>query len=151
MAEATEGQAKLPHRPTRLDLTQSVSRYFTDFPAPGNTLDKIIADPSYWAHVSKDLTVGSEITLFAQDQSYWAKVLVVAVGPVWAKVATLIHVPLGGLQDAPLPLAFAIEWKGPKHKFAVVRTSDNAILKGEFATKDDATVWLSQHMKALAA
>src|SRR5689334_10959263 len=149
MAETPQ---KFRARENSLKQANVVRRNWVYYPAHGEPLDYVVSDPGYWAHVARLLTIGDWIELCAEDESYWALVRVISVGNVWAKVKVIsqdteavTHV------DLPETAQYAIEWKGPKMRFAVIRLSDKQILKGEFQTRSDAGAWLGNHMKALVA
>lgn len=107
--------------------------------------------PEYWANI-KALKVGCLVWVMAEDDSYFAELLVRKVGQGYAKMQVLRE----GLLEAPvvdLPEneAYAIEFRGAIVKHRVVRKSDGHVLKQGLDSHEDATAWLRDHKRMLAA
>jgi len=110
-----------------------------------------VIQPEYWAHVSARMRPGDRIEVQAEDGSYWAELLVRDAGRLFAKVAVLRKVELNEEDvtgDMPAATEFAIKWRGPHHKWCVLRGVD--LVKAECQTRGEASTWLADHMKALA-
>ena len=51
----------------------------------------------------------------------------------------------------PVPLDLGeheVNWGGPHNKHRVVRKSDKEVIKSGFGTKEEAQLWLADHLKA---
>ena len=44
-----------------------------------------------------------------------------------------------------------VHWKGPHHRWAVVRLSDGQLVKTECASREEAQMWLAGNAKTLRA
>jgi hypothetical protein len=104
----------------------------------------------FWSHVASQLGRGDIIEVTDEKISFGAILIVRACDRLWAVVGEIsrndFDAPVA-VEDAPL----IIQWKGPKLRFCVVRTTDNERVKEGFQVKEDAETWSREHLKALAA
>lgn len=164
-AKTTEKEAAkaMTAPPAKLQMTfvpASESRFSTSaefvspltsyIPATGTPLEDLLR-PEYWASI-KQLKAGCRIWVIAEDESYWAELLVRKVGQGYAKVQTLRS---GSLQepvvDLPQGEGYDIEFRGAIVKHRVVRKSDGHVLKQGLDTYEDAAAWLRDHKRMMAA
>jgi hypothetical protein len=119
-------------------------------PAEGVTLADL-QEPAFWAHVSAKFHAYDKIEVVPQGGAYYAELLVVNCSGTHAKVAVLQHKELSvkKAKDAPADEVFGVEFKGPQRKWAIIRKADKAIVKEEFASKDEAFAWLALHRDEL--
>lgn len=138
-------------KPTKLSLAEhSVVKYYhcADF---GETIETV-TEPTYWTHVAKSLRTGHHIEIIAADGSWWADLLVRAVGSHDAVVQALQFVELGEpVQAETSESPYEIKWRGPARKFGVIRKADKEVLRDEFDVREKAEKWLKNHMQSLAA
>jgi hypothetical protein len=119
-------------------------------PAAGTPLEHLMR-PEYWANV-KQLKAGCRIWVFAEDESYWAELLVRRVGQGYAKVQTLRSGRLDEGGEAPqLADGYDIQFRGPVVKHRIVRMKDGHVLKSGLDSYEDAAAWLRDHKRMLAA
>lgn len=116
----------------------------------GTTVDDMLK-PEFWAHVAKQLRQYSKIKVLPDDGSYYAELLVQSAGNVWAKCVVLHHVEFTARQpsaaEAP---SHTIEYAGPHHKWRVVSNAgDRPVVSKEHASREDAALWLNDHLKAI--
>jgi hypothetical protein len=106
--------------------------------------------PDFWAHVANRMRPFDRIEVRADDGSYFAELLVIAVDRNWAKVKGLMFVQLNeeATGYAPGSADHIVKWRGPHRKWSVVRKSDNAVLKEECQTQAEATLWLNGHLQS---
>lgn len=121
---------------------------------PGDHTLEDAQKPEYWAHSAARLRQSDMIRLIPEDGSYFAELVVVAVGKGYAKVKLLRAVDLheAVVEDAGTALLDApmfVKWFGPQVKFGVVRKSDNERIKEGFAEKGQAERWMAEHLAAL--
>ncbi len=136
--------------PTRFSLAENTRNVWSVVPEVGIKPEDMV-EPSYWAHVSAHLRPCDRIEAHAEDGTFFAEFLVVSSGRQTAKVVLLRKIDLEA-DDAPSASdEFSVQWKGPHHKFAVVRLSDRATLQHSFETKEAALGWLSSNSRTLAA
>lgn len=146
---------KMKESPRALDadlhLAQSVRTQYRHHPALGITKEHLL-EPAYWAVVSRRLRPGDEISVFAQDGTYYAQLLVLAAERTYAKVHLLSYHALTTMDVAQTQAEkFRVEYKGIKLKHCVIRVEDNEIIHEGSQTKDDAVRWLNEREKQLTA
>lgn len=121
-------------------------------PEAGVTFEEV-CEPAFWSHVAEKLKPSDRIEVLAEDGSYFAELLVVDAGRLYAKVAVLRFVELSSPDVAGIEKTlaeFKVEFKGPTLKHVVIRLSDNQIVQDGIARKIDAEEWIREHVKALA-
>lgn len=138
-------------KPTKIFPAEHTVVVYHHSPEFGVTLDDVLK-PDYWTHVAPSLRVGHRIELLAADGSWWAMLIVRAVGRHDAVVQALSKVDLGEhepalTEDSP----YEVKWRGPAKKFGVVRKADSEVIRDEFPVKEQAIQWMQNHMKSLAA
>lgn len=158
-AKDAKPDAAVPAKPERF-IAASESRFASSaeftfpqvsyIPEAGTPLEHLLR-PEYWANIKK-LHAGCRIWVFAEDESFWAELLVRKVGQGYAKVQVLRD---GKLEqpsaDPKLTDGYDIEYRGPIVKHRVVRKKDGAVLKQGLDTFEDAVAWLRDHKRMLAA
>lgn len=111
--------------------------------AEGATLDDLMR-PAFWAHVAAQMRPGALIDVVDPAGSYDATLRVTETGEGWAKVRMLrlwTAEPAAAEEDH----GARVEWGGPRHKWRVVRGSDNAAIHIGCATEDEASKWLAEN------
>ncbi len=116
-----------------------------------NTPFEALLDPKYWAHVSAKFRPRDRIEVDAEDGSYFAELLVVDAGRLFAKVVVLRKHELVPVEIQDLSPDFEVKWAGPHAKWRVVRKKDRGSLKDGFENRQDAEMYLASHLKAIAA
>ncbi len=142
----TTHKATVRITPEEFEVTHFVCHLLDD-----HSLEDAI-DPAYWAHVARQLKPHDTIRLIPERGDFYALLIVTAKGPNYAKVKLLQHVPLEevGNEDDGYSADLAVEWKGPRVKFAVIRKSDGARLKEGFDERRDAEQAAREHALAMA-
>lgn len=139
-------------KPTRLKEAEH-SRNIWLLSVPSDiTLDNLL-QPDFWAHVGAQLRPCARIEVVPEDMSWFAELIVLDCGRLWAKVAPLRFVELAGKADVPTPSAadaYKVEFKGPIKKHVVIRQSDKVIVQEGIAQKEDAHRWIADHINTLA-
>jgi hypothetical protein len=150
MAE-TETKPRKLHA-SRCQLAEQTRNVYTAVVESGTNLNHI-QEPSFWAHVSgpKNIRPMDRIEVMPEDGSYWAELLVLNAGPMFAKVHLMRHYEIGEVGTAAVSDAFAVAWKGPMRQHAVIRVKDNAIMQDKFNSKEAALGWLAENAKNMAA
>lgn len=138
-------------KPTKLFSAEHAVVVYYHAPEFGVSLDDTLK-PDYWTHVAKSLRVGHRIEMMAADGSWWAMLLVRAVGRHEAVVQALQHVELGEPVSVEIAdSAYEIKWRGPARKYGIVRKSDGEVIREDIPVKEQAVQWLQNHMKSMAA
>ena len=133
--------------PTRLHLSEEKSNKFFVVPEAGTPFEALLND-SYWAHVSAKMKPQSQIEVWAEDGSYYAELLVLDAGKLYAKVATKVHIKLDAIEVKEGGLmveGYEVKWQGPHLKWCVLRGKDR--LK-DGMDKASAIHWMQNHAKA---
>lgn len=113
----------------------------------GTEIDDL-KNPSYWAHVGSEFRPYDQIWARAEDGTWVAHLMVLGCDRNWAKMHILAVHKLTTSDVALTEAAQAkhtVEWKGPQHRFAVIRKEDAAVIKAGFADKIEATAWMQEH------
>jgi hypothetical protein len=129
--------------PARFNASQSVRNQWQVSPEYG-TPPEALLDSGYWAHVSAKLRRGDIIVALAEDNSYYAELLVLEAGKLFAKVAPLrcVEISVKQMLNVEVPDGYEIKFRGPK-KWSVLRGKD--VLK-EDMDKNTAEQWLKDHI-----
>lgn len=138
---------KYPRRLLSAESQVMTWHHTTEF---GVTVEEVLL-PEYWAGVAKTLRPGHEIVVNSADMSWYARLLVRAVGRSEAHVSRIMFVEFTTKAKANTSSDFKIEWMGPTKKYGVIRKSDLAPIKDGFAEEGDAQTWIKSHEAALAA
>lgn len=114
-----------------------------------------LVEPSYWAHCANFLKPYDRIEAMPESGEWFAELMVVEVGKLYARVTPmrLVHLVASSKQDAKTDSDpdFSVEWKGPTAKWCVIRKHDAAILYRELPSKPAALARLAEHTQPKAA
>jgi len=108
--------------------------------------------PEYWAHIAPRFTSGDMIEAVWEDSSRYAQLYVLRAELDLVSVALLYKVDLAktpSTRDFSEEEFYEVKWKGPLHKFTVVRKSDGKELAKEFKTKHEAEEFIVDYKKDL--
>lgn len=138
-----------------LQLTQHTTLDYT-YTVPEGTPFEDLIKADYWAHVAQKFRPHTIIKVVPEDGSYWAELLVLSCDRLWAKVFVMRHYDLQAVDAdsaavASLADGFEVLWKGPMKKHVIVRKADGAILQAGIQQKTEANLWLTEHLKTIAA
>ncbi len=137
-------------KPTRLPQANHVIISYAHTPEYGISIDEVLK-PEYWSHVAKSLRPGYVVFVTAADMSWRAELMVRDVTRNEALMGVVSHVKFGAAVDLDVDeMPYELKWRGPARKFSVLRKTDGDILKDEFPTKELASEWAKNHMKAMA-
>lgn len=140
----------MPILRNRVKSAEYVRNIFCATPEIGTKYEDVLK-PEYWTHVSATLHPTDRIEVLAEDGAWFAELFVVSCGKNWAKVCQLRFVELSESKPDEAPAAkFKVIWRGQVHKHAVLRVSDNEVIKGEFPTAAEAKKWLEQYEAEIA-
>jgi hypothetical protein len=118
----------------------------------GTTIDDL-KTPGYWAHTAAEFKPYDQIWARSEDGTWVAHLMVLGCDRNWAKMHVLAEHKLT-TSDVAMTAAAAIqhsvEWKGPQHRFCVIRKSDSETVKSGFADKVAATTWMVEHERTTA-
>ena len=136
--------------PSRFSLAEHKRNVYFITPADGTTLADVL-DPLYWSHVATRLRPTDRVEVHAEDGSWFAELYVREAAHMHASLVALRTVAFKQ-QIPPAPgTGHAVAWKGPHHRWAVVRLADGQLVKSECASREDATLWLAANARTLNA
>jgi len=133
-----------PHRFKQAEQERSI---WLCYPPQGTPFDALL-DPTYWSHCAKLVKPGSRIEVYAEDGSYWAEFLVRSATTRTLQIFLMRHHELGEIRRESAS-SFSVEYRGPIHKHAVVRRSDNQVVHGGFDSEAGAMTWLGLNSRGL--
>lgn len=111
----------------------------------GTTVEDVLSS-GYFAHMAARMAINDRIEVRLETGEWILELIVLDVGRNWAKCFVAQHYDLTKApKTAAVPDAFRIEFKGPHRKHAVIRNSDNSVVKEEFARKPEAEAWLKSY------
>lgn len=133
--------------PDRFKAAEFVRVIYAVTPAVNTELDHILK-PEYWSHVAASLSPLSRIEVVAEDNSWFAELIVLSSGLNWAKVKLLRYIPLvDGFPEEKKQQEddFEILYAGVKARFRVIRKSDRATVKEGFPSHQEALKWVREY------
>ena len=128
-----------------------VSLDFHATPRVGITLEDILY-PFYWGVVASQLKTGCEIRVIPEDNSWYAKLLVLNIpaDKMYADVA-LIHFSDLGKKSSFDAGEFEVRPTQNNTRYGAFRKIGNQIIKGGFITEKQANDFLQDYVRAAAA
>lgn len=133
--------------PSRVRLAEYERQSWVANAEYGTTVEDLTG-AAYWSHVAAQMKPYDHIEVRSEDGAWVADLVVVQVDRNWAKVAVKAVYELVAKEVPPSLVArHKVEWKGPQHKFSVIRLSDSQMIRNEFATRDEANQWLREFEK----
>jgi len=146
-AAKPEPKSKPQLHPSRFALAGHKRNVYFITPADGTTLDDVL-DPLYWSHVAQRLRPTDLVEVHAEDGSFFAELFVREAGRQQATLVPLRVVEFEKLKQEPSREGFTAAWKGPHHRWCVVRLADGALIKTECGSKDEAMQWLASNTRS---
>ena len=136
--------------PSRMKLAEYERQEWIANAEHGHTVEDLMV-PGYWAHMAAQMNPYDHIEVRAEDGSWIADLIVIQVDRNWAKVMLRAKFDLVAAEALPSGQAqHKVEWKGPQHRFCVIRLSDSVSVRGEFKTKEEAISWMREHERVIA-
>jgi hypothetical protein len=133
--------------PRRLQLAEHARNVHYVTPEPGTPIDALL-DPAYWAHCSRLFQKRDHIEVNAEDGAYFAELMVLETGHLYAKVALMRKVEFkANTVEADGLDGYDFKHSGSKQEWCVIRKSDKKVLIEGRLTKESAIDWLKDHLK----
>ena len=133
----------------RIQQAEFARNIFDVTPDTGTSLDEML-DEAYWANVASMLNPKDRIEVLAEDNSFFAELLVLSTSKLAAKVVVLRSMEIGKVDRETVASDNSrcrVEWKGGNLKWCAIR--DNDIIRDGFATEAEAERWKKNHEDAL--
>jgi len=136
-----------PHATKKIEQAEYMRTVWHDVPAPGTPFESVL-DPKYWQHVSGFLKPRDRIEVDAEDGSYFAELMVIDAGRLYAKVELMRkHDFAAPGVEAATDSPYEIKWAG-RAKWRVLRKADRAPVRDGFNDRESAELWAAAHAKA---
>jgi len=147
-AEKLEIKRELPAvMPARMPLAES-ARVVFHLTVPQNVTREDMKDPEFWKHVSVQFKPTYRIEVIDDEQTFFAEYLVLDAGKNWAVVEELRYIEFKKHITPQIDIGYEVKYKGPHHKFCVIRKSDGEMIKSQMG-KEDAHRSLGEYIKAV--
>lgn len=121
-----------------------------------HTLEDIL-EPTYWKHNAHIVAPFTKIYCDFEDGRRFLMLNVIANDRTWAKVEVLIDTKSGQSHDEEVEELqeagdeeYQVVWKGPAHKWTVVRKQDGETIQKGIKQKEEAQGWLAQFKASLS-
>lgn len=110
--------------------------------------------PEFWVHVAFKFKAWDRIELRANDDSWWAELVVRKASRSGLVVAVISHLSFDEqvsreTQEPTVPPGYVVNFGGPVHKYRVLRAADNTLL-AHGLSKREAEEWARNDAKAMA-
>lgn len=152
-AEQLETEVKIPDLlPQRIQLAEHQRNIYQCVVEPSVTRAHLLND-KFWQHVSLKFQPYTRIEVITDDGRFFCELLVISAGRNWAAVKELRYIELGGVdikKEAAKRDEFEVKWCGPAVKWAVIRRSDNARIKDQLDTREQADGFLNSYVKTIS-
>jgi hypothetical protein len=142
------------NRLTQADFARVI---FAVTPEYGTKIEDVLK-PEYWAHVASKLKPRCRIEVLAEDNSYFAELLVITCGKTFASVTVLRYIDLSGKVPKPETASdktegldefntadHYVDYVTGQSRGRVIQRSSKNVVKEGFASKKDAAVWMRAH------
>jgi len=136
--------------PTRMKAAEYNRTVYQVVPEDGTAFDEV-KEASFWTHVAGKLRIGDRLEVMPEDGTYFAELIVRATNRQGAQIGVLRKVDLDPVVTESVLTDYTVDWRGPHHKFGVIRIRDKTIVEKGFDTKEQATAWLATNARSLAA
>lgn len=146
--------------PDRLKESEQTRRMWSMTPAINTSVEHLLK-PEYWLTVANRFNPTDQITVIAEDNAWFAELLVISCGKNYANVKLLRYVPLDAsagkcpavLLKDPVPAAekptetaqLKVNYGGVKARHRVVRVADGEVMKEGFPTQAEAIKWMHEY------
>lgn len=137
--------------PARMELAEQLRTIWSVSLEEGTPFEALM-DPAFWAHVSAKLRPRDRLEVEPEDGSFYAELIVLDAGKLYARVAVLLKVDLGSIEvSADFPRELEVKFRGVNQKWCVVRRSDKSVLKFGLETSEQAISWAMENWKNILA
>lgn len=131
--------------PARMELAEQWRQDWVVNAEAGTTTDDVLK-PDYWSHVAPRMRPYDHVEVRAEDGTWVMNLLVTGCDRNWARVVQVGDVIKLTTADVAQSQAvsgkYKVEWKGPHHKHAVIRLSDQQMISNGHENRAQATAWM---------
>lgn len=129
----------------RMGLAEYERQDFVVTAAEGTSIADV-HQPGYWAFTASKFKRFDHIEVRQETGEWIANFVVLDCGKNWARVHEVSVYELAPPSEEPaIANAHEVKWKGPHHKFSVIRKSDQSSIQSGFVDKAGADAWLANY------
>lgn len=144
-------QRKLRPGNFRLDLSGYVNNQWSAVLDEADAVEDALGS-DFWFHVDKTkINQGDTIVVFTHDRQRRVVLYVRAVTKAVIKLGVMSDNDFNPKGRSVDDDALLIKWNVGKRRYEVLSESTKSVLQSDFLVKEDATAWIAQHKKAMAA
>lgn len=163
-AEAEEGgaqaQTQVPEKKrameamnlTRMRQAEFVRTDYVLIAHATNTPEDIVR-PEYYAHVSDKMKARDRLTVWADNMTWMAELVVLEVGRGWARVHPLSLTEFGtsaSIKGLTIERdGYRVTHRGEFSQWSVIRMADSEVVSEGHGSQGGAVDWLDNHLKAI--
>jgi hypothetical protein len=126
--------------------------------AEEGTSEGDLLTPGYWAHVAHQFKPYDHIEVRVETGEWVIHLVVVGCDRNWANVVVDRKIYFVAHTESPVEVmskheiheAHEVAWKGPQHKWAVIRKADSEMVNKGFSSKEEAHAWKREHENVTA-
>lgn len=150
----TDTKKERPYQISRDRFHEQQHRQQTYFvQVPSGIKPEQLEDPAFFSTVAS-LCRPSGLMFVESDDGLWlAQTYIISCGANFVNVRVLQVWDMSEYKGPAAqadPSGYKVEWGGRYHGWRVVRESDKAVVFKEGKAKQEADVWLTEHLKAVA-
>lgn len=139
-------EVKAPPLDPKLIQQAEFTRNTWSITVPPRVPFQSVMAPEFWTHVTRRIKQYDHIEIRAQDNAWWAHLMVAKVEDLAAHMWVLNHAALSiQTMEAAAPDAkdYVVRHGGPNHQWRIIRLSDKAVIHHGEPTEEDAKKWLA--------
>ena len=135
--------------PARMSHAEFVRQDWVATAEEGTTVEDVL-NPNFWSNMAAQMKPYDRIEVRVDTGEWLLELLVMNTDRNWASVVLLQQhelVPDAG--DVPVPEAFESIWKGPQHRWCVIRKSDKEMLETKLESKQAGIDWIRRYEQTI--
>lgn len=135
--------------PARMSHAEFVRQDWVATAEEGTTIEDVL-DPNYWSNMAAQMKPYDRIEVRVDTGEWLLELLVMNTDRNWASVVVLHQHDLQPEDgEVAVPEAFAAKFRGPLHRWCVVRKSDNEVLESKLESKEAASEWIRRYEQTI--
>ena len=131
-------------QPGRLKLMEHAHNFWSVH-APSGAIPDDVSKSDFWSLMSAKLRPYDRFEVLADDGTWLVSGMILSCSRNWAEIFVRETLELGKASDPSVSATLKAEWKGPEHKWCVIRIKDGAMLQEGLETSIAANQWLTEH------
>ena len=136
--------------PQRMGLAEQKRQDWVVDAEEGTNIEDVL-QPSYWSHMASQMQPYDHIEVRLETGEWILDLIVTSLGRNWAAVFVANKYEMSkALEAAPPAAKYIVKWRGPAHKFCIVRVLDSETIQEGHMTADDAKAALTQYEKTVS-